>query len=78
MLVQIQNKHKKAWIVNASWLLPGVPIGNPPLFVFSLSDPKQNARSLLTPVSGTVCNALPHGNLGFALYGSFFNHLLIG
>ena len=25
-----------------------------PLFVFMLSDPKQNARSLLTPVSGTV------------------------
>ena len=48
------------------------------LFVFSLSDPKQNARSLLTPVSGTVFNALPHGSFGFALHGSFFNHLLIG
>ena len=48
------------------------------LFVFSLSDPKQNARSLLTPVSGTVFYALSHGSLGFALHGSFFNHLLIG
>ena len=53
-------------------------IWNGTLFVFSLSDPKQNARSLLTPVSGTVFNALPHGSLGFALHGSFFNHLLIG
>ena len=41
------------------------------LFVFSLSDPKQNARSLLTPVSGTVVYALSHGGLGFALHGSF-------
>ena len=49
-----------------------------PLFVFSLSDPKQNARSFLTPVSGTVVYALSHGSLGFALHGSFFNHLLIG
>ena len=48
------------------------------LFVFSLSDPKQNARSLLTPVSGTVFYALSHGSLAFALHGSFFNHLLIG
>ena len=50
----------------------------PSLFVFSLSDPKQNARLLLTPVSGTVVYALSHGSLGFALHGSFFNHLLIG
>ena len=49
-----------------------------PLFVFSLSDPKQNARSLLTSVSGTVVYALSHGTLSFALHGSFFNHLLIG
>ena len=48
------------------------------LFVFSVSDTKQNARSLLTPVSGTVFYALSHGSLGFALHGSFFNHLLIG
>ena len=48
------------------------------LFVFSLSDPKQNARSLLTPVSGTVFYALSHGSLGFALHGSFLNHFLIG
>ena len=45
-----------------------------PLFVFSLSDPKQNARSLLTPVSGTVLYVLSHGTLGSALHGSFFNH----
>ena len=50
----------------------------PSLFVFLLSDPKQNARSLLTPVSGTVFYALLHGSFGFALHGSFFNHLLIG
>ena len=49
-----------------------------PLFVFLKSDPKQNARSLLTPVSGTVFHALSHGSPGFALHGSFFNHLLIG
>ena len=51
---------------------------NPTLFVFSISDPKQNARSLLTPVSGTVFKALSHSSLGFALHGSFFNHLLSG
>ena len=50
-----------------------------PLFVFSINGPKQNARSLLTPVAGTVFYAaLSHGSLGFALHGSFFNHLLIG
>ena len=48
------------------------------LFVFSLSDPKQYAWSLLTSVSGTVFYALSHGSLAFALHGSFFNHLLIG
>ena len=49
-----------------------------PLFVFSICDPKQNARSLLTPVSDAVFYALSHGSLSFALHGSFFNHLLIG
>ena len=49
-----------------------------PLFVFSLSDPKQNARSLLKPVSGTVFHALSNGSLGFALHGSTLNHFLIG
>ena len=39
-----------------------------PLFVFSISDPKQNARSLLTPVSGTVFYAFSHGSLAFALH----------
>ena len=43
------------------------------LFVFSLSDPKQNARSMLTLVSDTVFYALSHGSLDFAL-----NHLFIG
>ena len=48
------------------------------LFVFSIDDPKQNAGSLLTPVSSTVFDALSHGTLGFALHGSYFNHFLIG
>ena len=48
------------------------------LFVFSIDDPKQNAGSLLTPVSDTVFYALSHGTLGFALHGSSFNHFLIG
>ena len=48
------------------------------LFVFSIVGPKQNAGSLLTPVSDTVLYALSHGTLGFALHGSFFNHFLIG
>ena len=45
------------------------------LFVFSIDDPKQNAGSLLTPVSSTVFDALTHGTLGFAFHGSFNNHL---
>ena len=49
-----------------------------PLFVFSIDDPKQNAGSHLTVVSGVVFDALSHGTLGFALHGSFFNHFLIG
>ena len=48
------------------------------LFVFSIGGTKQNARSLLTPVSDTVFNALSHGSLGFAFHGGFFNHFLIG
>ena len=51
---------------------------NESLFVFSIVGPKQNAGSLLTPVSDTVFNALSHGTLGFALHGSSFNHFLIG
>ena len=35
------------------------------LFVFSISDPKQNARSLLTPFSHFP---LSHGGLSFALH----------
>ena len=42
-----------------------------PLFVFLKSDPKQNARSLLTPVSDPAFHALSHGSLSFALHGSF-------
>ena len=48
------------------------------LFVFLKSDLKQNARSLLTPVSDPDFHALSHGSLSFALHGSFFNHFLIG
>ena len=48
------------------------------LFVFSIVGPKQNAGSLLTPVSDTVFDALSHGTLGFALHGSYLNHFLIG
>ena len=48
------------------------------LFVFLKSDPKQNARSLLTPVSDPAFHALSHSSLSFALHGSFFNHFLIG
>ena len=45
------------------------------LFVFSICGPKQNARSLLKPVSYTVFYALSHGNLHFVLHGSFTNRL---
>ena len=48
------------------------------LFVFSIDDLKQNAGSLLTSVSYTVCYALSYGTLGFALHGSSLNHILIG
>ena len=48
------------------------------LFVFSLSDPKQNARSLLTSVSDGAFYALSHCSLGFAVHGGFFNHFLSG
>ena len=41
------------------------------LFVFSISDPKQNASSLLTHVFDQAFYVLPHGSLGFAFYGSF-------
>ena len=46
--------------------------------VFSRSDRKQNARSLLTPVSDLEFYALSCGAFGFALHGSFLNHFLIG
>ena len=45
------------------------------LFVFSIDGPKQNAGSLLTPVSNIVLYALSHGTLSFAFHGSFNNHL---
>ena len=48
---------------------------NVSLFVFSIDGPKQNATSLLTPVSDIVFYALSSGTLGFALHGSFNNHL---
>ena len=42
---------------------------------FSIDDPKQNATSLLTPVSNSFFFALSSGTLGFALHGRFDNHL---
>ena len=48
------------------------------LFVFLKSDPKQNARSLLTPVSDPDFHAPSHGSLDFAHHGSFFDHFIIG
>ena len=51
---------------------------NTSLFVFSTNDPKQNATSLLTPVSNSVSYALSSGTIGFALHGSSVNHFLIG
>ena len=48
------------------------------LFVFSIDDPKQNATSILTPLSNIVFYALSSGTLGFALHGSSVNHFLIG
>ena len=44
------------------------------LFVFSIVGSKQNAGSLLTPVSDTVFHDLSHGTLGFFVHGSFENH----
>ena len=58
-----------------AWELPMTSLT---LFVFLIVGPKQNAGSLLTPVSDTVFYALSHGTLGFALHGSSFNHFLIG
>ena len=46
-----------------------------PLFVFSINGPKQNARSLLTPVSDPAFYALSHGSKHFLLHGSSNNHL---
>ena len=51
----------------------GVTVGKP-LFVFLKSDPKQIARSSLTPVSDPAFYALLHGSLSFAVHGSFCNH----
>ena len=53
-------------------------IEDSPLFVFSIDGPKQNAGSLLTPVSNIDFYALSSGTLGFALHGSSVNHFLIG
>ena len=50
-------------------------ITSSPLFVFSIDGPKQNAGSLLTPVSDTVFYALSHGTRGFVFHGSFNNQL---
>ena len=40
-----------------------IPLKQLPLFVFLIVGPKQNAGSLLTPVSDTVFDALSHGTL---------------
>ena len=45
------------------------------LFVFSVNGPKQNARSLLTPVSDPTFYALSHGSKHFLLHGSSNNRL---
>ena len=45
------------------------------LFVFLINGLKQNARSLLTPVSHTDFYALLHGSLHFVLHGSSNNRL---
>ena len=45
------------------------------LFVFLINGVKQNARSLLTPVSDTDFYALLHGSLHFVLHGSSNNRL---
>ena len=45
------------------------------LFVFFDKLPKQNARSLLTPVSDPAFYALPHGSKHFLLHGSSNNRL---
>ena len=47
------------------------------LFVFSISDRKLNARSLLTLVSDPDFYALSCGTFRFVLHGSFFNHFLL-
>ena len=48
------------------------------LFVFSIDGLKQNAGSLLTPVSYTGFYALSYGTNNFALHGSSFSPFLIG
>ena len=45
------------------------------LFVFSISGPKQNAKSFLTSVSDKVLYSLSHGSLSFAVHGSFLTYM---
>ena len=62
-----------------SWISLNSEFTNvPPLCVFSIVGPKQNAGSFMTQVSDTAFYALSHGTLGVALHGSFYNHFLIG
>ena len=56
----------KFQIPNLTWK----DLTNLSLFVFSINGLKQNARSLLTPVSHPDFYALSHGSLHFGLYGS--------
>ena len=57
--------HKRESFELDEWLF-----ANSSLFVFSRNGLKQNARSLLTPVSHTDFYALSHGSLHFGVYGS--------
>ena len=45
------------------------------MFVVLINGPKQNARSLLAPVSGQAFYALSHDSLHFVLHGSPINRL---
>ena len=56
----------KFQIPNLTWK----DLTNLSLFVFSINGLKQNARSLLSPVSHPDFYGLSHGSLHFGLYGS--------
>ena len=72
--------NNSAGMINLASFIIGMQKDGPcrALFVSSMVGSKQNAGSLLTPVSETVFYALSYGTLGFALHGSSLNHFLIG